>query len=241
LLLSVVTLQTAMCQAHQKKRQTTHKKETKTVEPSKPLVRAIDINIDILNPLLSRSMTPGSSSFEASADVNLQNKWYPIWETGYAGANYTANNGTQFNGKSIFNRIGVNANLLKGNNDYLLNSILYAGIRIGLSSFSYDINNIVIQDDYWNATSLINIKNQHIFAGWGELLAGVRTTVFNNINMGWSVRLKLFLKTGKTAYRPWYIPGYGKTGGSAWGFTYTVGYTIPLNQKRFIKTSNNNK
>jgi hypothetical protein len=204
------------------------KRPKKKVEPQ-PLLRAVTLQVDLGGLATSSWTSTGISSGEASVDVNLRNKWFPVWEFGYASVNHTADGGGQFIGSGIFNRIGFNANLIKtGDNKKIVQSIFYAGLRFGWSSFSYNLNNISISDDYWSTNYSFNEKNIRTTAKWGEIVTGIRVNILKNISLGWSGRLKIGLNTGKSEYTPWYVPGYGITDGSGWGFTYTVGYTIPI-------------
>jgi hypothetical protein len=206
----------------------TKKKAAKTEAPQ-PFFRSVAIQGDILNPFISKLSAPGSFSFESSVDVNIKNKWFPVWESGYASVNHTAVNDAQFITHGLFNRIGINISLLKNTDNTLpIKSILYMGLRFGFSSFNYDLKNFTTTDDYWKTSQKIDVLNNHAFAKWGEIVAGVRVNVIKNFTMGWSLRIKVGLSSGNSTYPPWYIPGYGQKDGSTFGFTYTLGYTLPI-------------
>jgi len=222
--------QTAICQHTKHKKAPVKKEVKKKAAPKKeepqPLLRSVTLQADVAAPLLASS---GIKTAEASVDVNLRNKWFPVWEFGYASVDHSANEGAQFTTHGIFNRIGVNVNMLKaGDNKSLVQYIFYVGLRLGFSSFNYDINNITLTDPYWKTSQITDIQNIKASARWGEIVAGIRLNVFKNVSVGWSGRLKVGLSTGKGDYSPWYVPGYGIKDGSGWGFTYTVGYTIPI-------------
>ena len=65
--------------------QQTHKKtvKKKKSEPQ-PLLRAVTVQADVAGPFISKLQGSGISYFEASLDVNLRNKWFPVWEIGHA-------------------------------------------------------------------------------------------------------------------------------------------------------------
>ena len=65
------------------------------------------------------------------------------------------------------------------------------------------------------------------YAGWMEVLGGVRVDLFKGLTLGWSIRLKTFLHTSAPdkSY-VWYVPGYGKSSGMGVMFNYTIGYTF---------------
>lgn len=209
-------------------KQAAKKTVAKKSEPQ-PLLRAITVQADVAGPFISKLQSSGVSYFEASADLNLRNKWFPVWEIGYANINHIADEGGQYIAKGIYNRIGINVNLLKTNNPkQIAQSTLFVGLRFGFAPFSYDIRNLPMADEYWKTGTVTNANDLKASAKWGEFVAGVRLNVFKNITLGWSGRLKMGLSTGGQTYSPWYVPGYGITGGAVWGFSYNVGYTIPL-------------
>lgn len=210
-------------------RRPTSKKAVKKKAEPQPFLRSVTIQGDVAGPLISRLSTTGLSYAEAAVDVNIRNRWFPVWELGHASINHTADEGGQYIASSIYNRIGINVNMLKiSDTKQITQSIFYVGVRFGFSSFHYDIHNLMLTDDYWNTSSVTNLDGLKASAKWGELVAGIRVNLFKNISLGWSGRLKMGLHTGNEFYTPWYVPGYGQTGGSVWGFTYTVGYTIPI-------------
>ncbi len=210
--------------------QQTHKKtvKKKKSEPQ-PLLRAVTVQADVAGPFISKLQGSGISYFEASLDVNLRNKWFPVWEIGHASINHVVDEGGLFNAKGLYNRIGIDVNLLSVTNPKQITpSILYVGVRFGFAPFNYDIHNLPLKDEYWGSNTITNLDNLKSTAKWGEFVAGIRLNVLKNVTLGWSGRLKMGLSTGKESYKPWYVPGYGITGGAVWGFTYNVGYTIPL-------------
>jgi hypothetical protein len=225
LLMLVLVSQTLFCATPQTKR----KKKAKKIEAPQPLLRSVSIQADVLTPFTSSMTASGSFSTEGSLDVNLKNKWFPVWEFGYASVNHTAGESGQFISHGLFNRIGFNVSLLKNQDNKLpLKSIFYMGLRFGFSSFNYDINNITITDDYWKTSKVISIPGNRASARWGEVVTGVRVNIVKNFTMGWTLRLRMGLSAGNNEYSPWYIPGYGQKDGSAFGFTYTLGYTFPI-------------
>ena len=233
LLALFVFIQGTVCQQNNDRKppvkQGSKKPPAKKVSEPQPFLRAITVQADVAGPFISKLQTSGVSYYEASADINLRNKWFPVWEFGHATINHTADEGGQFVAKGFYNRIGVNVNLLKiSDPKQITQSIFYVGLRFGFAPFSYSIQNLPLADDYWKTTTVINPGYMTTTAKWGEFVAGLRLNIIKNISLGWSGRLKMGLYTGSAAYAPWYVPGYGITGSSVWGFTYNIGYTIPL-------------
>ena len=99
------------------------------------------------------------------------------------------------------------------------------GVRFGMSSFAYNITNVLIIDDYWGGSKPVIYENQLTTKTWYEIVAGVQVEVVKNVYMGWSVRNKSLLGQDPTGdVFPWYIPGYGVNVSGNWGFNYTLGY-----------------
>ena len=69
-----------------------------------------------------------------------------------------------------------------------------------------------------------------------EIVAGVKVETFNNVYLGFSLRLNKLLSTQKPEnFDNLYIPGFNKvtddnTFGS--GFNYTLTYSFPLRKKK---------
>jgi len=229
LLIALFLIQPCFGKKHDKK---TDKKSKKS-EIKQPLLRAIGLQVDVASLIGGKLISSDIQSYEASVDVNLHNAWFPTWEFGYANINHTEGNHAQFTANGIFNRIGFNINLLKSSDQSKpIGSIFYAGLRIGHSTFHYNIANLVITDPYWKTTQVLSALNNQTSATWGEFVAGVRVEIIKDITLGWSARLRTGLSLSKNSFGPWYVPGYGKVNGSGWGFTYTIGYLIPMKSNK---------
>ncbi len=203
-----------------------------------PLFNGITIQADVASVVSSALSTGESYSYEAGAQVDLKHKFYPIVELGYAGANKTSNDNINFNTQGVFGRIGVDINLITSKKDEKPTTNLFlAGVRLGMTRFLYNINNVTITDDYWGETQTFNYSNVSSTKIWYEIVAGVRVEVTKNIFMGWTIRSKNLLTqdvSGEVA--PWFIPGFGTNNGSNWGFNYTIGYKlqIPFKAKQAV-------
>ena len=80
------------------------------------------------------------------------------------------------------------------------------------------------------------IDHSNLTGNWLEIVAGVKVETFNNVYLGFSLRLNKLLSTQKPEnFDNLYIPGFNKvtddnTFGS--GFNYTLTYSIPLRKKK---------
>ena len=192
--------------------------------------RGLSVHADIGSPIISL-MGGFSRSYEVQLDVNLYRRIYPIFEMGYATATKEAVSGIVYDTKAPFFRLGVNYGLMKPFKDdgetRSVRSYPFVGLRYAMSPITYNISNISINDSYWGTSSVYDSRNNLDYAGWLELVGGVRVDIFSGLTLGWSIRMKTLLHTSaadKTFV--WYVPGYGKSSGMGVMFNYTIGYTF---------------
>lgn len=193
-----------------------------------PLLNGVSIGLNVWDGIM---LAAGQSyaSFDISADLSIHNWIFPTLEMGLGFANNTPKEGNfTYNGKpSFYAKVGVNYNFMRNSNsDYQI----FAGIRGGFSSFTYDITNIDINSAYWNQSNGFDILDQKSSAFYGELVLGVKVKIWKNFSMGWNFRYK-FLFNCKDASNstPWFIPGFGSKDGKIGG-TFSFIYTIPLSK-----------
>jgi len=176
--------------------------------------------------LVMSAINKDTYSFEANVQVNLKERFFPILEMGFAGANKTSINGYGFKTNGLFTKIGVDYNLLKPNlRGTTMHKYFFVGGRYGFSRFSYDITNIAIDNGYWGGENIRNFENQKLTKHWLEVVAGLRVEILENVYIGWNVRLKMPLGKGDSGeISPWFVPGIGIVNAGNWAFNYTVGY-----------------
>lgn len=199
-------------------------KETKEKEDL-PLYQGTYVSLDILNPFLKFINTEYVQA-EASVDINLKYMFYPVAEFGYGTVSYSSSNGLTYKSHAPFYRIGLNYNIMskkKSENHF------YVGIRYGLCNMKYDITSYNLKDPVWETEIDFNRENQRSFSNWIELVAGVRVQIYKNFMMGWSARLKRTVYTKNNGdNEPWYIPGYGYSGTTSIGMTYSLIYKFNI-------------
>ena len=189
-------------------------------------VRGLRLGVDV-SGFAWQYFVPSIKHIGITADFEINPKLYPVAELGRLETNRKEET-HHYQSSGYYGKIGFDRNFLapQPNSRY---DMLYAGFRLGGSTLSHQANNIVISDDYWgDYTASIASHNMKSF--WAEAVAGVKTEVFKNIFMGWSVRGQLMLfRKNNAEMKPWLIPGYGKGGSDTSIFiTYTLSYRIPL-------------
>ena len=179
--------------------------------------RGLSVHADIGSPIISL-LGGYARSYEVQLDVNLYRRLYPIFELGYATARKEAVSKIVYDTKAPFFRVGLNYGLLKPfRDDGTERSVIcypFVGLRYAFSPVTYNLSNVEIKDEYWGTVAVEDFMNNVKYAGWMEVLGGVRVDLFKGLTLGWSIRLKTFLHTSAPdkSY-VWYVPGYGKSSG----------------------------
>lgn len=197
-----------------------------SVKTQRGIIKNIRVEVDLAPILSIISSDSKTYSYEAAAQININHKYFPVIEMGYAGANKTAFNEINFATNALFARVGMDFNLIKPKpGKTMSHNFFLAGLRLGFSNFNFDYNNITIKNDYWNESKTYNIDNHNTTKAWFEITAGIRVEILPKIYMGWTIRNKNKFGEKKLGeLSPWYIPGYGVNKDSNWGINYAIGY-----------------
>lgn len=138
-----------------------------------------------------------------------------------------------FTTKGTYLKVGFDYNTYE--NWLNMENIISVGLRYGASSFSQTLNSFQIYNPnpYFGEAALIQSghTDNGLSAQWVEVVAGMKTEVFNNVFVGFSVRLnRLISQKLPDNFDNLYIPGFNRTynGDFGVGFNYTVSYFIPL-------------
>ncbi|GAB1415141.1 DUF6048 family protein [Paludibacter sp.] len=192
-----------------------------------PIFNSFRVDIDI-SAILTSFINGGETfTYEAIVQTEIRNKYYPVFEIGYAGAKKTTSSGMSFDGNSLFYRLGMDFNIVKKKEQKSTNNNFFlVGARIGYTNFDYSLNSAQISGNYWNESTVLPELNKKSYNIWYEISAGIRVEMVKNIYLGWNVKIKNMITTVKPGeYKPWYVPGYGTYGDeSVWGFNYLIGY-----------------
>ncbi len=174
--------------------------------------------------------------FEIAADYRLKKDFYIAGEIGFEEKN-TVNQYLDISTSGSYIKAGIDINMYENWLD--MDNMVYAGFRVGASTFSHDLNsfNVYSTNQFW-APQLTSEEVQEfssLTAFWGEFILGMKVELFNNLYMGLNVQLKFVAsETEPDNFENVYIPGYGRTydsTGIGTGYSYTLGYRIPLYKK----------
>lgn len=191
---------------------------------------AFAVGVD-LSPFITKIFDGERAGFAFSGRYTLKEKWFIAGEAGYENTSFDKR---EFDYKSngSFIRLGVDYNIFEvdeiGNNDNIL-----FGLRYGYGWQEHSNTRFTIIDGYWGDYQSLMGTSQ-VNSHWVELVAGVRSEIFKNFYMGWSLRLRHLISSNYDgALAPYTVPGYGKYDNKTnLGFTYTLEYQIPFSVNR---------
>lgn len=202
------------------------------IYPHYPKLTELSLGLNF-GDLLMMAFGQKYTSIDLSATLNMWNRFQPVLVVGLGRAKDTPQDmNFTYTGKlSPYFKLGANYNFLFKNEPRYQ---LYAGVRLGYTTFKYDITDVNINNPYWGETGInYEMRGVNSNALWGEFLAGLKVGLFSNFALGWEVKFHGMFKEKKNGNgKPWYIPGYGTRNGN-WAFGISLYYTIPLNHDRW--------
>lgn len=210
--------------------------ERKRVPLMSPVYRGWSVHADVASPVMGIVAAPGTANVEVLADVNLYDRFFPVFELGYTSLSKDIN-GSEYNAQAQFFRLGMNFNIIKTVSNkgiYKENrSYAYLGVRYAFSLLDYSLNNVVVENPYWNTSYVKDFNNPMTYCGWAEIHGGVRMDLAKGFTMGWSVGIRFLMhNTADIKEAVWYVPGYGKNNAINFAFKYTIGFTMRTKKAR---------
>ena len=194
-----------------------------------PLLTDLSIGINVAEPLFM-ALGQSYASVDVNATLNMWNRLQPTLELGLGWASNTPDgmNFTYRGKPSPYVKVGANYNFMfKNSPDYQI----FLGIRLGYSTFGYDVKDARYVNTYWQEDINYSITGEHSHAWWGEAGLGLKVRLVDRLSMGWMVRFHNMFSYGKSdRSRPWFIPGYGPREGSL-AVSINLAYTLPLTRK----------
>jgi len=170
---------------------------------------------------------PSEIGAELSVDMEVYRNLYPVLEIGYSSVD-ESDEEFDYAMSGSYGRIGVDYNILS-QKDRSIHHSLTAGFRYGLARFSHQAENVTIPGEYWGDFLLQSYEN-NLTGHWIELVGAVKTELFPNLFLGWSIRYKILINPEMDPlFTPMIVPGYGRgTRERGVGFTYSIFYKFPL-------------
>jgi hypothetical protein len=173
---------------------------------------------------------------EFVGDYRLTKKYFLAAELGNENKT-TDDSRLNFTTKGSYLKAGFDYNAYENWLD--MENIISIGLRYGFSSFNQELNSYRIYNanPYFGEVPAIasGEKFNGLTASWIEVVAGIKAKVFDNVFVGFSLRLNRLVSNKKPGnFDNLYIPGFNRTydGDFGVGFNYTVSYFIPLYKKK---------
>ena len=171
---------------------------------------------------------------EVVADYRLSNRFYIAGEIGNE-EKTVDDDRLNFTTKGTYFKVGFDYNSFENWLD--MENMIYVGMRYGVSSHSQTLNTYKIYDptNYYGETIITSgAKFDGLNSSWLEVIGGIKAEIFNNLYLGFSVRLN-YLVTNKKPdnFDNLYIPGFNRTydGKFGVGLNYSLSYFIPIYKK----------
>lgn len=218
LLLIAVTTATA-----QSRKDATADKKLTAQKDTVAFFRGVAVSADVVG--LAQLAFSDYGQYEAALRINLKDRYFPVFELGYGTAdsdNPTTN--LKYKTSAPYWRVGMDFNIAKNKHDAYR---VYAGARYAMTYYKFDVVGSGLKDPVWGDDVDYNVKGMKAYYHWMEAAFGVDAKIAGPLRLGWSVRYRRRIthddgNIGKT----WYVPGYGKQGGSRLGGTFNIIFEI---------------
>jgi hypothetical protein len=206
-----------------------------TTSPAKTNRYGLRVGVDLYK--LTRALYDKDyKGIEFVGDYRLTKKYFLAAELGNENKT-TDDSRLNFTTKGSYLKVGFDYNAYENWLD--MENIISIGLRYGFSSFNQELNSYKIYNanPYFGEVPAIasGEKFNGLTASWIEVVAGIKAKVFNNVFVGFSLRLNRLVSNKKPGnFDNLYIPGFNRTydGDFGVGFNYTVSYFIPLYKKK---------
>ena len=183
------------------------------------LFRGVAVSADIVG--LAQKAFSDYGQYEAALRVNLRDKYFPVFEVGYGTADADdPSTRLTYKTSAPYARVGIDCNIARNKHD---DYRIYVGVRYALTYYKFDVAGAGIKDPVWGDDVAYEARGVKANSHWAEGVFGVDAKIAGPLRLGWSLRYRrhLFGDDGSLG-NTWYVPGYGKQGGSRLGGTFNV-------------------
>lgn len=205
-------------------------REKEEVIPKAPLFCGVAVQADLAGPVM-KAVGSKFCQMEVGARLNFRDHYFPIYEMGIGESDREGQeNNNKFHTRAPYFRVGMDYNFNKKHNG----NRLMGGLRYGFSAFNYDFSDPDFTDPVWQQSHApLSFSNLHGRAQWIEIVAGCETKLWSFIRLGWNIRYKARVHQSVSDYgSPYYIPGFGKNGGSTFGGTVNLIFDVGRTTKK---------
>ena len=203
-------------------------------------MKGLRLGLDV-SQIANSFMNTGQSGLSASVDFEYRDNMYLVAELGYTRYELEKTDPSLsylYTASGSFLKLGFDYNLGKASNPYH-KDMVFIGMRLAGSSYSHEINQVVMREGYWDSEITGNVPSLSETALWTEVVFGAKAELFKNFFIGTSIAGRFKLYGSKSdMLGSQHIPGYGK-GYKGFNFSAAVSlyYTLPIwkQHKTFLK------
>lgn len=183
------------------------------------LFRGVAVSADLIGA--AQLALSDYGQYEAALRINLRDKYFPVFELGYGKADADdPSTKLSYKTSAPYARIGLDFNIAKNKHD---DYRIYGGFRYAFSYYKFDVASEGLKDPVWGDNADFDLRDIKANYHWLEGVFGVDAKIAGPFRLGWSVRYRRHLSGDNgTVGNTWYVPGYGKQGGSRLGGTFNV-------------------
>ncbi len=195
------------------------KMRLKLIDDSIPLYRGVQVKLDLVGLIQKAASDYGQ--YEVGVRVNLKDKYFPVAELGIGKADHhEIVTQTSYKTSAPYGKVGIDFNILRNKHDIYR---MYLGARYAYTSFKFDVDHPDITDPVWGGQSPFHYHDVKASYHWVELLASIDARIWGPLHLGWSARYKRrIMHDNGLLGNVWYVPGFGKQGGSRLGGTFDI-------------------
>lgn len=187
-----------------------------------PLLAGVAVSADLCG-LFMKITNSRFANMEAACRLDFKEKYFPIFELGIGDCTREGgDNNNSFSTTAPYFRLGMDYNF----NKKMSGNRFFTGLRYAFTSFDFDFYNPDFIDPYWNVQLPMNISKRSN-TQWMEIVVGIETKIWSIVRFGWKLRYKGRIhQSGTEMGEPWYVPGFGRNGGTAWGGTIDLAFDV---------------
>ncbi len=176
-----------------------------TIElPLKPFIR---IGFDV-SSVARQFIEPEVRQFEFTVDSEVKKNWFATLEGGFM--NVLSDKASfEYKANGYFARAGMDYNLLGYADPVSQNDLVLLGVRYGYSYLQQEAPFFIIENPFWGEhQSSMESNSYHLH--WIELSGGLKTELFRNFFLGWTLKTRIRLSDSSNPLMdPYYIAGFG--------------------------------
>lgn len=187
---------------------------------------SIRLGVD-LGGFARQAFEPETKPLELTVDVEWRQHYFAVIEIGMLDVDIDRES-HRYQAQGLFIRAGMDFNILGQTSTNPHDGVLLS-VRYGYGSLDHEAPMVMITDPYWgNYTT--SMPTEAYQAHWLEAGIGLKTQIWGQLFLGWSLRGRLLVSRPSSAgMEPYYISGFGKSGSSGnLMLHYTISYRIPF-------------